>query len=149
MMRPVYQSDIDQLLRIEKAVHVAPWTYDTFKACLQAGYPGWLIEQDEKVIGFIIVSLTTDECHVLNLCVDHSHQSQGVGRKLLTYALNHAAQKGMHIAYLEVRRSNTRAIALYEKMHFQQIGERKGYYPTVAGEEDALIFAISLHKDAV
>ena len=149
MMRSLFQSDISELLRIEESVHVSPWTAETFKACFQAGYIGWLIEIDKKVIGFIIISLATDECHILNICVDRPWQREGWGRKLMEYALNHASQQGMGIAYLEVRRSNSRAISLYQKMKFHLVGERRGYYPTVAGDEDALIFAINLHKDAV
>jgi ribosomal-protein-alanine N-acetyltransferase len=149
MMRPIHQSDIDQILRIEKSVHIAPWTEETFKACFRANYPGWLVEADGKIIGFVIVSLIIDECHVLNLCVDHPYQRQGFGRKLLEHALKNAVQQGAVIAYLEVRRSNSRAITLYQKMQFRLVGERKGYYPTVAGEEDALVFAINLDKGEI
>lgn len=149
MIRPLIQADIPDLLRIETSVHVSPWTEETFKACFKVGYIGWAIESDNTIIGFIIVSLTTDECHILNLCVARSFQHQGLGKKLLQFGLNHASKHGMGVAYLEVRRSNTRAISLYQKLNFHLIGERKGYYSTVAGEEDALIFAIQLHHDAV
>jgi len=145
MMRTLYKSDIPQILVIEKSVHVAPWTDDTFTMCFKSGYFGWAVEEEGRIIGFIIISLTKEECHVLNLCVVHEHQHQGWGRKMLKHALSHARQHGVGIAYLEVRRSNTRAISLYRKMEFHLVGERKDYYPTVAGNEDALIFAMSLH----
>lgn len=144
MIRNLTQSDIPEILRIEKSVHVSPWTEETFNVCFQAGYRGWLIEMENQVVGFIIVSFSVDECHVLNICVDHSFQRQGLGKKLLEYALKQAAQQGMTVAYLEVRRSNTRAISLYQKMKFHLVGERRGYYPALSGDEDALIFAIHL-----
>ncbi len=149
MLRNLYQSDLDQLLRIERAVHIAPWTDDTFKLCFQAGYLGWVAEIGQTIIGFIVIAINKDECHVLNLCVSLDHQHQGWGRQLLAHALNHAKQQGVGLAYLEVRRSNSRAIKLYKKMQFHLIGERKDYYPTVAGHEDALIFARSLQEDWV
>ncbi|VVC75280.1 Mycothiol acetyltransferase [Aquicella siphonis] len=145
MLRTLYPSDLDQLLTIENAVHVVPWTDTTFKACFQAGYVGWVVEIDKKIAGFIIISITIEECHILNLGVANEYQHQGWGRKLLQHALFHARDHGVGIAYLEVRRSNSRAIALYRKMKFHLVGERKDYYPTVSGHEDALIFAISLH----
>jgi ribosomal-protein-alanine N-acetyltransferase len=40
-----------------------------------------------------------------------------------------------------VRRSNSHAISLYQKMNFHLVGERKEYYPTLSGYEDALVFA--------
>lgn len=144
MLRTLFKSDIPQALMIEKSVHVTPWTETTFKACFDAGYVGWVIESEKKVIAFIIVSLSPEECHVLNLCVDRAYQHQGFGHHLMETALAHAKYKGIGIAYLEVRKTNTRAISLYKKMNFSQIGERKNYYPTEGGNEDAYVFALSL-----
>lgn len=144
MLRTLFKSDIDQLLKIENAVHVAPWIEETFKTCFQSGYIGWVIEVDNSIVGFIIVSLRAEECHVLNLGVAHPFQKRGFGHQLLEHALQYAKQQGVGIAYLEVRRSNTRAISLYRKMKFLLVGERKDYYPTVSGHEDAFIFAKSL-----
>ena len=146
MFRAMKQADLDQLLVIENATHVVPWTEETFNVCFRSGYLGWVVEIEKKMIGFVIVSLQMDECHILNLVVLHAYQRQGWGRKLMEYALLQAEQRHLGIAYLEVRRSNSRAISLYQKLHFHQIGERKDYYPTVAGQEDALIFAKSLRS---
>ena len=46
--------------------------------------------------------------------------------------------------YLEVRESNARAIALYQKMAFIQIGTRKDYYPLPEGRENGLVYARNL-----
>ena len=140
-VRPLFKKDIQQLLAIEQSVQVVPWTADTFKTCFEAGHSGWVIEDDQKIISFIITSMRVEECHILNFCVARDSQRQGYGQHLLKHLLAEAKKQGIGIIYLEVRRSNTRAIALYEKMQFQQIGERKGYYPTISGNEDALIFA--------
>lgn len=145
MIRSLYKSDLPQILAIEKSVHIAPWTEDTFKVCFQTGYIGWVLEINDKVVGFIIISLTREECHVLNIGVAHEYQHQGYGKSLVKHVLDHSRTNGVGIAYLEVRRSNTRAITLYRKMGFHFVGERKDYYPSVAGNEDALIFAMSLH----
>jgi len=144
MLRAITKNDIPQLLVIENSVHVIPWTQESFRTCFSAGYLGWCIELENQMLGFIIVSQSIDECHVLNLCVSRKYQHQGWGHKLLEYALDHARKRRIRIAYLEVRRSNVKAISLYQKMQFNLVGERKGYYPTVAGQEDALIFAMSL-----
>jgi ribosomal-protein-alanine N-acetyltransferase len=49
---------------------------------------------------------------------------------------------GIKKAYLEVRRSNTAALALYTGFGFVQTGIRKGYYPD--NKEDALLFSLNL-----
>ena len=47
--------------------------------------------------------------------------------------------------FLEVRPSNTRAIALYERSGFNEIGRRPRYYPTANnGREDAIVMAMEL-----
>lgn len=145
MIRPLFKTDVPEVLVIEQAVHVVPWTEETFKACFQAGYLGWVMEVDKKIIGFIMVSLYLEECHILNIVIARDFQRKGHGHALLSFVLEYAKQHGIGIVYLEVRRSNSRAIHLYKKMHFQLVGERKNYYPTVSGEEDALIFAKNLH----
>lgn len=42
---------------------------------------------------------------------------------------------------LEVRESNTAAIALYESSGFHELGVRRDYYPADDGREDAIILA--------
>lgn len=146
MLRTMFKGDLQRLVAIEAAAHATPWTEETFKACFEAGYTGWVIERDEQVIGFVMVSVRLGECHILNLCVDRTYQRQGMGRQLLRQALDNARQQGCAVAYLEVRRSNTRAIALYQKERFRLIGMRKEYYVTVNGKEDALVLARSLEE---
>lgn len=141
MLRRITKQDIPKLLSIEKSAQAVPWTVETFETCFKAGYVGWVIELDEQLIGFIMVSFTQEECHILNLAIAFPYQKQGWGRKLIEYALMIAKERHTSIAYLEVRRSNSKAIALYKKLQFQLIGQRKDYYPTLGGNEDALVFA--------
>jgi ribosomal-protein-alanine N-acetyltransferase len=105
------------------------------------------LEQDDKIIGFALISLVTGECHILNICIHPDYQHQGFGHYLLRHVLNTAKNLGSIMAYLEVRRSNTKAINLYEKIGFAQIGDRKNYYPAAKGREDALVFAKDLRID--
>jgi ribosomal-protein-alanine N-acetyltransferase len=139
-------SDIDmqKVVSIEADAQVSPWSEAAFQRCLEANYPGWVLEIDGISAGFIFLSLASGECHVLNLCIHPTYQRKGLGRKLLICALMWAKEQGAGIVYLEVRRSNHNAIALYRNMNFKSIGERKGYYSTPKGPEDALVFARDL-----
>ncbi len=144
MLRHVRANDLPRLMVIEIATQVFPWSEDVFIQCMQPGYVGWVLEQEEKIIGFVFVSLLADECHILNLCVAPDYQHQGFGRQLLVHALQEVSNEGAGIAYLEVRRSNQHALALYKKLGFRSVGERKGYYRTKNGNEDALVLAKDL-----
>lgn len=145
MLRILHETDLPDLLIIENLTQLAPWSSDVFDRCWRAGYTGWVIEIENKVIGFILASMHAGETHILNLCVHPDFQHQGHGRKLLTHAVGVAKERTHGIAFLEVRRSNLHAIDLYKKEGFIQIGERMSYYPMHQGvKEDALVFAKDL-----
>lgn len=145
-MRKATELDIPTLLAIEFATQIAPWSEDIFHRCFKMKYDCWVVEEDEQVIAFLIMSSsTTKESHILNVCVNPVYQRKGHGQALLMYAISQAKSHGMGIVYLEVRRSNLNAIKLYYKLGFVQIGERKNYYPAENEREDALIFAKDLN----
>jgi len=147
MLRELTITDLPQVLAIEQATQKAPWSEDVFTRCLEMGYKGWVLAESDQITGFLLMSFVLGECHILNLCVHPDYQRKGLGRELLQHALLQAKQKGAGIAYLEVRRSNKRAIALYNQAGFVQISERKNYYPDPKVREDALVFAKDLGVD--
>ena len=49
--------------------------------------------------------------------------------------------------FLEVRESNTAAIALYEKSDFHQIDLRKNYYPNKNGTREHAIIMVKTCSD--
>lgn len=144
MIRPFHEPDFTQIVVIENLTQVAPWTVETFERCLQSGYAGWVVERDDIILGFIIMTMQAAESHILNLGVHPVYQRQGFGSMLLQHAMDMAKARDIGIAFLEVRKSNKSAIHLYEKFGFVQIGDRKGYYTTLKGREDALVFAKDL-----
>lgn len=144
MLRSIHEKDIPKVLAIELVTQPMPWSDEAFVRCFQAGYHGWVVEVDQDVMGFIILSSQAGESHILNLCVHPNHQHQGHGRSLMVHALTEAKRMGAGMIFLEVRRSNEHAIALYDQLGFVQIGERTDYYPLPKGREDALVFAKDL-----
>ena len=142
MLRPILQSDLAQLCTLEAITQIAPWPQETFERCFLAGSQGWAIVQPaDQMIGFILVLMQLNECHILNIGVAPRLQRQGHGSRLLAHALIEAKRQGAEVVYLEVRCSNKNAIALYEKMGFSKVGERKDYYSAAEGREDAWVFA--------
>lgn len=144
MIYKLSEMDLPRIVLIEESAHITPWTEDIFQRCLEAGYRFLGIDQEQNLVGFVIYSLQVGECHILNLCVEVPYQGKGLGEALLQQALKQAKEEGASIAFLEVRRSNARALTLYKKLGFIQVGSRKGYYPKESGREDALIFAKDL-----
>ena len=75
--------------------------------------------------------------HINNLAVLPDFRHRGVGAELLAFVLNEGARLGALRATLEVRRSNTPALMLYERYGFTVAGIRRDY--NTNPQEDALI----------
>jgi ribosomal-protein-alanine N-acetyltransferase len=85
------------------------------------------------------------EATVLNLCISPDERKQGLGGKFMRHIIETAQDRKAESVFLEVRPSNTAAVALYESLGFNEIGMRPGYYKTENGErEDALMMAYTL-----
>jgi ribosomal-protein-alanine N-acetyltransferase len=77
--------------------------------------------------------------------VSAGKHGQGLGRFLLNQAVACARGLGMTSMLLEVRPSNTRALRIYERYGFKQIGRRKGYYPAADQQrEDAIVMRFGI-----
>ncbi|WP_449468376.1 ribosomal protein S18-alanine N-acetyltransferase [Stenotrophomonas humi] len=148
-MRPMFEDDLEAVMEVELRAYPFPWTLGIFQDCLRAGYPGRVLLLDGRIAGYGMLSIAADEAHVLNVCVDPQVQSRGLGRHLLRELVRAARQRGAVRVFLEVRPSNTPAIALYHSEGFNEIGRRPRYYPTENGREDALVMAMELVADDI
>ncbi len=142
--RLMTEYDLPAVLDIEYRSYEFPWTEGIFHDCLRFGYSSWVIELDRKVVGYGVMSLAVQECHILNLCIDPEFQGNGIGRRLLGQLFTIARARNADTAFLEVRPTNTHALSLYFSEGFNEIGTRRNYYPSLFGREDAIILAKSL-----
>ena len=147
-LRAMRESDLDTVMAIELSAYPFPWSAGIFRDCLAAGYPSWLLVQDDRVVGYGIISVAAREAHILNICIAPGAQSQGHGRRLLRALVRIARVQSAERIFLEVRPSNPRAIALYFDEGFNEIGRRPRYYPANMGREDAIVMAMELLPDA-
>jgi len=86
-----------------------------------------------------------DEAHLLNVSVAAARQKQGLGRYLLDKVAACARGLGAASILLEVRPSNQRALAVYLRHGFTEIGRRKNYYPAHHGlREEAIVMRFML-----
>jgi ribosomal-protein-alanine N-acetyltransferase len=81
--------------------------------------------------------LIGEEAHIITVAVDPGWQRLGLGEWLLLNMLAHAQTLNAKVATLEVRPSNQRGVALYQKYRFSEVGRRSAYYSD--NGEDALI----------
>lgn len=136
--------DLDAVVAIEASLQDFPWSRGNFADSLAAGHEMRVLRLGGDVVGFSVVMSIVDEAHLLVIGVDRRHQRHGHGARLLQQVLETARAGGAVRLLLEVRPANTQAIAFYQGFGFAQIGVRRGYYPAVAGREDALVFEMEL-----
>jgi ribosomal-protein-alanine N-acetyltransferase len=137
--RSARDSDVLEILRIERLSYAFPWTEGIFRDCLRVNYTCRVAQIGVAIAGYGIMSIAAGEAHLLNLCVGEDYRCRGIGRRLLAHLLQVAAAVGARESFLEARPSNTTAIRLYQSLGFSQIGIRRGYYQAVDGREDAIV----------
>tara|TARA_B100001250_G_scaffold250452_1_gene215266 strand:- start:407 stop:901 length:495 start_codon:yes stop_codon:yes gene_type:complete len=140
------EKDIDRVVAIEEESNPVPWTIKNFKDCIEKGYYSLVLKEDNKVIGFAILSVSTEESHLLNIGLTSLKRGRGLGRELLEKMIMAAEVMGSKKIFLEVRISNVIAIDLYKASGFKEVGLRKKYYRLKEGREDAILMSKSLKK---
>ena len=144
ILRPMRVEDVDEVMKVELAAYPYPWTHGIFRDCLRVGYSCWLIEEEDSIVAYGVMSSAVGEAHILNICVDENIRRRGFGRAMLEHLVGLARQHDNEVCLLEVRPSNEAAISLYHDYGFNEVGTRKNYYPEDKGREDALILALNL-----
>ena len=135
---------LDEIVAIEQAVHVHPWTRGNFADSISAGYHCWVAHRGGALAGYGVVTIGAGEAHLLNLSVAPGWKRRGVGTELTRFFMRLARDYGAQKIFLEVRPSNVAARALYTAEGFAEIGVRRDYYPTPGGREDAVVMELAL-----
>jgi ribosomal-protein-alanine N-acetyltransferase len=129
-----------QIFNIESQTFKDAWTRkmlaDTF---LLDNFMGFVaVAGGQKIIGYLLLTHCLDEAEIDRIAVIDEYKRQGVATLLLKTAFDELLLKDVHKVFLEVRRSNESAQALYEKNGFTYVGVRPLYYN---GKEDALLMS--------
>ena len=84
-------------------------------------------ENGSGIVGWAGLIAYSDEAHVSTIGVARERQGEGIGARLLD-ALLAEADRRSPVVLLEVRADNDRAIGLYQRRGFAEIGRRRRYY---------------------
>lgn len=144
-LRPATADDLAAVMEVEAKVHLAPWTRDHFEAELGKPYSQTLLltddETDSQILGYIVFWILMDETQILNVAVDLPYRGLGYAQKLVRQVIQLALKQGAKRVILEVRKSNTPAIQLYQKVGFAITQLRRGGY---SNGEDAYLMTLPL-----
>lgn len=97
-------------------------------------------QSNNKLVSeFAVDKFTYRECEleIYNVAVSPAHQLRGAGKILLNKCVESIGDCAQTVVWLEVRRSNIRAVNFYLRNGFKVIYTRKNYYTQPV--EDALV----------
>jgi [ribosomal protein S18]-alanine N-acetyltransferase len=131
--RPATIDDLEQVAEIEKKSIRPPWSREAFAAELDKSTSQfWVVtddETDEKVLAYGVLSFPAEQAHLVTFAVHPQFRRQGLGAYLLRQLINFVSRKKGESIVLEVRKSNSAAIQLYQALGFVVIHAMPRFYP--------------------
>jgi ribosomal-protein-alanine N-acetyltransferase len=127
--------DLPVLVSMERVLFAdSPWSMGQFKEEFK-GVPTtriFLVATNEanQIVGYAAVLVVAPgvEADVLTVAVLSDYLRQGIASNFMGQLESWSREKGAPAMMLEVGVNNAFAIALYEKLGYQNISTRKGYY---------------------
>ena len=135
-IRRLTYADLPRVVAIERASFPAPWSLAMF--VLELSKPGGIClaaDDGGDIAGYLVCSRYDTVWHLMNVAVVLERRRHRVGSTLVRAMLERVPSDGQ--VTLEVRRSNTAAIAMYEGFDFRAAGLRRRYYQD--NGEDAVV----------
>ena len=135
---PMDRSHLAGVAALERLCFSTPWTEAMLEEELYNDTASFIVAEGEdgSVLGYAGLHVILDEGYIDNVAVHPDCRRQGIADKLLDVFCRFG-QANLAFLTLEVRPSNTAAVALYEKNGFTEAGRRKNYYENP--REDALL----------
>ena len=122
---------------LERETFSEPWSESSLELFLENNNFCALCMEDGKLLSYCTVTSVLDEAQIVNVATDKDALRQGLARLVLSFVLEECRERGIAAVSLEVRVSNTPAIALYEGLGFSKMGTRRGFYNNP--KEDAFV----------
>ena len=142
-IRRATPADLSALVSLERVCFSDPWSAHSLLEAMQSETSrAFVAERSGEVVGYLMARISGPEGEILDLAVLPQERRRGAGRSLLQAAEEALAREGVAEAYLEVRESNTAAIALYQAEGYRAVGMRRHYYRNPP--EDALVLRTAL-----
>lgn len=147
MIRPMTAADVPSVAALEKLCFSDPWSDSSIASELDNPLSLWLVwEEDGAAAAYLGVQRVPPQADVMNVAVSPALRRRGIARALFAELERRLPE--IDELFLEVRASNSGAIALYRTLGFAQVGRRPNYY--LDPREDALILRKELsHADPV
>lgn len=142
---PMDRSHLSGVAELERLSFSTPWNEAMLEEELFNPTASFIVAEspEGEVLGYAGLHVVLDEGYIDNVAVRPSCRRQGIADRLLDVFCRFGREK-LAFLTLEVRPSNTAAVALYTKHGFREAGRRKDYYD--GPKEDALLLTLEFDK---
>lgn len=93
----------------------------------------FVYKDNEEIIGYINYDIIYERSELIQINVLKEKENNHIGSKLMEYMINDLINNNVKEITLEVRIDNDKAIGLYKKYGFIEIGKREKYYQGIDG----------------
>ena len=132
------ENHVEGIAQLERICFSDPWSEKSIRSEVSNPLSLWLVATDgDKIAGYVGSQSVLGWADMMNLAVAPEYRRLGIGENLVIELINRLKENQVTCLTLEVRLSNSAAIALYSKLGFLEVGRRPGYYHNP--REDALI----------
>lgn len=145
-IRRMEEADVLRISELEAICFSQPWSVSSLLDTWKTGQSLFLVaEQEGMLCGYVGMTYAADEGEITNIAVFPEYRRQGMGEALLQALQQAAVALSLTVIFLDVRLSNASALALYQKMGFEEVGIRKRFYAEPV--EDAYVMRLDLPSE--
>ncbi|MEA2030749.1 MAG: ribosomal protein S18-alanine N-acetyltransferase [candidate division Zixibacteria bacterium] len=138
IIRNIVPEDIENIVALERQIFSDPWPQSVFVELLRE--ESWSVQiavLNGAIVGYSCYQIDNVKVHLANIAVAIEHRRKLVAQLLLESILHQAKENKCEYVFLEVRQSNKKARAFYDKHGFELMYRQKDYYQSPM--EDALV----------
>ena len=136
-IRDMNKTDLARVMDIESKAFIAPWKESEMLYELEENKFAHLavILLNNNVVGFYDYWHTFDSATIAQIAIDPAYQRQRLGSLLMEEIIKDTKAKKVRTITLEVRKTNEKAVNLYQKYGFKTTLTKEKYY---SNGDDAL-----------
>lgn len=147
-IRPMRIEDVPRVYEIDRLSFSLPWPERSYRFEINENSHSspWVVEAVQEdgsleIIAMMVNWIIIDEAHIATIAVLPAYRRRGLAQRLLARGLLAAWERGARTAFLEVRRGNEAAQAMYKAFGFEIVGVRPRYYQD--NHEDAILMTLA------
>lgn len=143
MIRKAVKSDAESIYNLGSCLHENYRTANNLEQLMSESYfKAFVAEVDGKVVGFLSITELYETVDILDLFVLSDYRKKHIASQLINYMIGDVSEE-IELFTLEVSKTNTAAISLYQKFGFEIVSERLFYYDN----SDAYLMGLRCKKE--